>query len=86
MNDFSAEALDAQIDQAHNVRSVLWAMSTLLANRASETRASRALLFELHQLTATGLRLADEFIEAMQADRSAHSHPMPSLSRSRCDA
>jgi hypothetical protein len=69
MNDVSAEALDAQIDQAHNVRSVLWAMATLLAKRADEGRPSQALLFELHQLTATGLRLADEFIESMQADR-----------------
>jgi hypothetical protein len=40
----------------------------------------------LHQLTATGLRLADEFIESMQAERLAHSQPTPSPSRFRCEA
>ena len=81
----SAEALDAQVDQALSVRSVLWAMSHLLSRRASDAR-QQALLFELHQLTATGLRLADELIEAMQTDRPTHSQPTPSPSRSRCEA
>ena len=86
MHDDSAHALDAQIDQAHNVRSVLWAMSKLLGQRASDVRPPQALLFELHQLTSTGLRPADDFIESMQADHAAHSHPTPSPSRSRCEA
>ena len=86
MHGVSAEALDAQIDQAHHVRSVLWAISNLLANRAQDARPQRALMFELHQLTSTGLRLADDFIESMQSERPAHSHPTPSPSRSRCEA
>ena len=85
MHDVSVEALDAQVDQAHGVRSVLWAVSHLLSRRATDAR-QQALLFELHQLTATGLRLADELIESMQADRPVHSQPTPSPSRSRCEA
>ena len=73
MHDISTEALEAHIDQASNVRSVLWAMSRLLAQDGAAARASQASWFELQQLSAAGLRLADEFIDSMQDERALQS-------------
>jgi hypothetical protein len=58
---------DHQGRQLRNVRSVLWAMSTMLRD---EPRAPipRSTWFELRQLAETGLQLADDFAETLATE------------------
>ena len=57
----NSETIDSRLE---GVRAVLWAMSRLLDR---DERLSLAVSFELRTLTQTGLQLADEYFESLQA-------------------
>lgn len=56
--------LDSHLDQMEHVRSILWAMKSLLATNST----SCSTHFELKLLAAVGIRLADDLIEEMRTD------------------
>ena len=45
------------------VRSVLWAMASVLQQVGREARPARATLFEVSRLCALGLRIADDCLD-----------------------
>ncbi len=60
--------LDHQMAQLRGVRSVLWAMSTMLGDEPRGPIA-RSTWFELRQLAETGLQLAGDFADTIAAER-----------------
>ena len=60
--------LDDHADRVHRVRSVLWAASNLIRHAALNRSAPHSLVVELSQLIDTGLKLADDFYESLNAE------------------